>query len=106
MDRFKSRRCVGQRHRDGGSFSELALDVQRAVMEVDQRLGDRQAQAPAQLGLIGVGIDPGKRIGQFRQLLGLLCRAVQPVIDGLKADRGQVFIAGLKPAGNLPPYFQ
>jgi hypothetical protein len=38
---------------------------------------------------------------EFPWLLWLLCRAVQPIIDGLEADQGQVFVAGLKPAGNL-----
>ncbi len=60
-DRLKLRRVVRQRHRDRGSLADRALDVQLAVMEVDQGFGDRQAQTPALLGQIGVAIDPGIR---------------------------------------------
>ena len=64
--RLESGAFVRQRHRDRRSLADLALDVQRAVVEIDQRLGDRQPKTSAMLGQIGVGIGPGKRFCQFR----------------------------------------
>src|SRR3954470_22331678 len=62
--------ALGQGDADGGADARRALHLQLAAVHLDQRLGQRQTQARALLGLGVLALDLLERPGQPLQILG------------------------------------
>jgi hypothetical protein len=70
---------------DGGSFAGLAEDLDRAVMQLNQPLGQRQAEADTVVFAIKAAIDLPER----RRAIGICSRGhADPGIEDAKTHTG------------------
>ncbi len=93
-----SRAGRGQRDRERGALTEGAGDLERASVRVDDRLGDRQAEADAGDGPPGGRRRPEEAVGEVGQLVG---RDARPLSATTRTAPPRA--PGLTPRRTVPP---